>query len=251
MPQTYLLYNLFNMKKIFLLMALLLPFTIDSYCKDNGGPVTHEEHEYVDLGLPSGTLWATCNVGANSPEEYGGHFAWGETETKESYYPRDYKWGEGLERMTKYITNFIVHYHRIPNIDHPYRGYVDNKIELDPEDDAATVNWGPQWCTPTKAQLDELQERCTWYKAIVNSVDGCLVRGSNGNAIFLPAAGKSCGKTWHGGPYGAYWSRMINPEEPFWAYLIVFDMRRNRIYKESTEFRSFGASVRAVRVSQD
>ena len=239
------------MKKTFLVMALLLPFTIDSYGNDNDEPVTREEHEYVDLGLPSGTLWATCNVGANRPEDYGGHFAWGETETKESYFPGNYKWGEGLEIMTKYITNFIVHYHRIPKVDHPYRGYVDNKTELDPEDDAATVNWGPQWRTPTKCQLDELWEKCTWYMAIINGVSGYLVRGPNGNAIFLPAAGKSSGKIWYGGPYGSYWSRMITPEEPFWAYLIIFDIRKNKVFMESTEIRSFGASVRAVRVSQD
>ena len=219
-------------------MAWLMPLSANA----------SDVHEWVDLGLPSGTLWATCNVGANSTEEHGDHFAWGETEAKESYLPANYKWGEGLERMTKYITNFIVHYHRIPKIDHPYRGYVDNKTELDPEDDAATVNWGPEWRTPTKAQLDELQERCTWYKAIINSVNGYLVRGPNGNAIFLPTTGKD---GWYGGPLGNYWSSTLYSDQPFWAHRISFDIRMYKVYIENIEFRSSGASVRAVRVSQN
>ena len=86
-------------------------------------------HEYVDLGLPSGTLWATCNVGANSPEEYGNHFAWGETTPKEFYSWGTYKWCNGTANsLTKYCYD-------------SKWGTVDNNIELVHEDDAAHVNW--------------------------------------------------------------------------------------------------------------
>ena len=114
-------------------------------------PVTPpDEHEWVDLGLPSGTLWATCNVGADNPEDYGDYFAWGETEPKVIYNWSTYKWCNGsVNTMTKYCT------------DSGY-GTVDNKTELDPADDAATVNWGTSWRMPTLEQLDELLTKCTW-----------------------------------------------------------------------------------------
>ena len=90
----------------------------------------HNGHEYVDLGLPSGTKWATCNVGASSPEDYGEYYAWGETETKSTYDWRTYKWCKGSnDTMTKYCTSSS-------------SGTVDNKTVLDPEDDVAHVKWG-------------------------------------------------------------------------------------------------------------
>ena len=96
---------------------------------------TSEEHEYVDLGLPSGTLWATCNVGASKPEEYGDYYAWGETEPKEVYDWSTYRWcNGGRTSLTKYNTKSSY-------------GIVDNKTELELEDDAAYVNWGPSWHT--------------------------------------------------------------------------------------------------------
>ena len=101
-------------------------------------------HEYVDLDLPSGTLWATCNVGAEKPEEYGDYFAWGETKTKENYDWSTYKWCNGSEyELTKYCVSGRY-------------GTVDNKTELLPEDDAATANWGSNWCMPTVEQIEEL-----------------------------------------------------------------------------------------------
>jgi hypothetical protein len=129
----------------------------------------------VDLGLPSGTLWATCNVGANAPEEFGHQFAWGETAPKETYNWYTYKWCEdGL--LTKYCNNSS-------------DGTVDNKIELDPEDDAAYVNWGPSWRMPTVEQLVELYSNCTQQWTELNGVKGILVTGPNGNSIFLPLGG--------------------------------------------------------------
>ncbi len=156
-------------------------------------------HEYVDLGLPSGTLWATTNVGATNPEDYGDYFGWGETVPygKEdlsnamnynyagtyvkTYYNWDtYKWCEGAyNTMTKYCTNSI----------YGYNGFVDDKSELDPEDDAATANWGSKWQMPSEDQLYELQTNCTRNWTQRNNVNGCELVGPNGNSIFLPAAG--------------------------------------------------------------
>ena len=99
-----------------------------------------QEHEYVDLGLPSGTQWATMNIGANAPEEYGDYFAWGETEPKDYYDWGTYKWCMGnYNTMTKYCT--ISGY--------GYNGFNDGKTELDPEDDAATAAWGAGWRMPS------------------------------------------------------------------------------------------------------
>lgn len=132
-------------------------------------------HEYVDLGLPSGLKWATCNVGASSPEEYGDYFAWGETEPKDIYSWDTYKWCNGSKNsLTKYCE-------------------VDNKIILDPEDDAAYVNWGGAWRMPTSAEYKELIDQCSWTWTTQNGVKGYLVVGSNGNSIFFPAAGDSDG----------------------------------------------------------
>ena len=134
-----------NMKKILFLMAIALPFVFISSCgddKDKDEPVTPDNHEYVDLGLPSGTLWATCNIGASIPEDMGDYFAWGETAPKEKYDMDNYKWYDSSsDKLTKYCT------------DDKY-GTVDNKTELLPEDDAAYVNWGPMWRMPTDYRGD-------------------------------------------------------------------------------------------------
>lgn len=133
--------------------------------------------EAVDLGLS--VKWATCNVGASSPEEYGDYFAWGETEPKEVYDWSTYKWCEGTSTtLTKYNTISS-------------DGTVDNKTVLEPEDDAATANWGGAWRMPTDAEMTELREQCTWTWTTLNGVDGYKVTSkSNGNSIFFPAAGR-------------------------------------------------------------
>ena len=137
----------------------------------------HDEHDYVDLGLPSGTLWATCNVGAYSPEDYGDYFAWGETKPKTTYSWNTYKWCNGSrETLTKYCTSSSY-------------GIVDNKVLLEPEDDAAYVNWGPSWCMPTYMQIQELNNNCYSQLTTLNGVNGWLFTGPNGNSLFLPATG--------------------------------------------------------------
>lgn len=147
--------------------------------------------EAVDLGLPSGLKWAIFNVGATKPEEYGGYFAWGETEPKSHYNWSTYKWCNGSKySITKY------------NINARY-GTVDNKTILDPEDDAAHVNWGGSWRMPTYEEWTELKTLCTWTWTSQNGVNGRKVTGPNGNSIFLPAAGSGPN---YAGSYGYYWS---------------------------------------------
>ena len=236
------------MKKILLLLAIILPFAFDSYSKE---PVSPDTHEWVDLGLPSGTLWATCNVGANSPEEYGDYFAWGEISTKESYDYRTYKWYDrsNYEWLTKYSTNTDngcpCNYHRA----HANDGFIDGKTELEPEDDAATVNWGPQWRMPTQAQQYELLWKCTWNWAQMNGVNGYLVIGPNGKTIFLPAAGRSYGKKGEKvGSEGCYWSCEQFTGYSRYAYEIFF----NKYHAQGDHtFRSDGFSVRPVRAPQN
>ena len=129
----------------------------------------------VDLGLS--VKWASCNVGANKPEEYGDYFAWGEVKPKSVYNWTTYKYCKGTNKtMTKYSTD-------------SYYGIVDNKTTLEAQDDAATANWGGAWRMPTKAEQDELRTKCTWVWTTLNGVNGYKVIGSNGNSIFLPAAG--------------------------------------------------------------
>ena len=195
---------------------------------------------YVDLGLPSGTLWATMNIGASSPEDYGDHFAWGETQPKDVYNWSTYKWGNGSSsKMTKYCTDSSF----------GNNGFVDNKTELDPEDDAATANWGPEWRTPTKEQEDELRNECIWQWTTQNGVNGYQVTSKHNSAsLFLPAAGTRNGNDLsNAGARGTYWSRTLYNDIPRNAnYLYFFsDAVRWEYYG-----RQYGFSVRAVRAPQ-
>ena len=198
----------------------------------NQGDV-YNDHEYVDLGLPSGTKWATCNVGASSPEEYGDYYAWGETETKSYYAWSTYKLCKGSSStMTKYCT------------DSDY-GTVDNKTVLDTEDDVAHVKWGGDWRMPTDAEMAELREKCTWTWTTQNGKYGYKVTSkSNGNNIFLPAAGyRLSSSLFDAGTYGYYWSASLDESYPIIAWYVYFyssDIDRNGSY------RGFGRSVRPV-----
>lgn len=149
---------------------------------NNNMPKMHNGHEYVDLGLPSGLKWATCNVDALSPEDCGGYYAWGETEEKaENLYTWDtWKWVILNEQ------GFIVS--QIKYNSDPSRGPVDNKIVLDPEDDVASVKWGGRWRMPTIYEFGELWGLFSW--ATKNGMPGQEVRGHNGKTIFIPAAGQ-------------------------------------------------------------
>ena len=161
-------------------------------------------HEYVDLGLPSGTLWATMNVGANAPEEYGDYFAWAETEPKESYSWNSYKYcfNGNDDIMTKY------------NCDEG-SDYEDFCGSLKPEDDAAIVNWVDKWQTPGMSEFYELYDDTytTTIWSTLNGVNGMKITSkTNGNSIFLPAAGfYGSGGLNNAGSYGYYWSSELGP----------------------------------------
>lgn len=196
--------------------------------------------EWVDLGLPSGTLWATCNVGANSPEEFGDYFAWGETFSKDYYDWSTYKWCiGGLGTITKYCYDD----------NSGYNVFIDFKAELDPEDDVAYVHWGPSWRMPSYEQQKELAEHCTWIWTTQNGVNGCLVIGPNGNSIFLPATGYRWKESLDGaGSFGTYWSRMLYKDYSILSLSLGFDSNGAVCGKSD---RSIGIPVRAVRVTQD
>ena len=162
-------------------------------------------HAYVDLGLPSGTLWATMNVGATSPEDYGDYFAWGEVTGKTYFSWSNYKYCNGTyDSMTKYCTN-------------EKNGNVDNKTELELSDDAARHNWEGSWRIPSKAQLYELYDKCIWTWITQNGINGYLVSSKkNGNSIFLPAAGLYSGEDMpHGSYAGYYWSRSLDIQHKY------------------------------------
>ena len=163
--------------------------------------------EAVDLGL--GVKWANMNVGAISPEDYGDYFAWGETQPKSIYNWSTYKWCNGsYDTQTKYITNSRY-------------GTVDNKTVLDPEDDAAHVNWGGSWRMPTDAEWTELRTKCTWTWTSENGVHGTLVTGPNGKSIFLPEAGRRNDTGLIAG-WGYYWSSSFPMDDQFYAFGVSF-----------------------------
>ena len=187
-------------------------------------------HDYVDLGLS--VKWATCNVGASVPEEYGGYYAWGETEEKDSYDLSTYKWCNGSSTsMTKYCTSSNY-------------GTVDNKTNLDPEDDVAHVKWGGTWRMPTLDEQKELLNNCTWNWTTQNGVNGYKVTGPNGNSIFLPAAGYRNGtETNRSDSYGYYWSSSLYSDNCSNAYYFYFSSN-NHIRSYSSRY--YGRTVRPV-----
>ena len=140
-----------------------------------------ENCEYVDLNLPSGLLWATCNVGATTSEEFGGYFAWGEILPKDIYDWNTYKYCyDDRYQLTKYCDD----------TEYGYNGFTDNLTELMADDDVARVCWGDAWRMPKFSEWLELYENTTLDEnAIQNGVKGWLFTASNGKSVFLPAAG--------------------------------------------------------------
>lgn len=189
-------------------------------------------HEWVDLGLPSGTLWATCNVGANSPEEYGNYFAWGETKPRKKF-----AWSAYFDTEDKGRT---------------FKKYNNNGglTELLPEDDAATANWGSGWQMPSFDQVDELTEMnyTTIEWMTLNGKYGCKITSkSNGKSIFLPAAGYRDGKSLNeAGSDGYYWSRSLYTRHSDIACSLYF--ASDAILTRLGDYRYYGQGVRPVRV---
>ena len=183
----------------------------------------------VDLGLS--VKWASCNVGATAPEEYGGYYAWGETEEKSDYSWDTYKYYNSTSTsMTKYCTRVAY-------------GTVDNKTTLEPTDDVATVKWGGSWRMPTNDEQQELKNKCTWTWTTLNGVSGYRVTGPNGNSIFLPAAGYRYGtEVYNQDPMGYYWPSSLDSDN-YRAYYFVF---YRGYYELFSTFRYSGFSVRPV-----
>jgi len=199
-----------------------------------GWTVLTSGKEYVDLGLS--VKWATCNVGAAKPEEYGDYYAWGETETKSNYDWSTYKYCNGSEdTLTKYCA------------DSEY-GTVDNKTVLEPDDDVAHVKLGGNWRMPTDAEWTELRKNCTWTWTTVKGVKGRLVtsnkKGYTDKSIFLPAAGcRDTMELYSIGSYGDYWSSSHHPSRSNYAWDVYF---YSDIVNRSIFYRCSGLSVRPV-----
>ena len=174
----------------------------------------HNGHEFVDLGLPSGLKWATCNVGATKPEEYGDYFAWGEIKPKQRYDDDNYT-------------------------------YKSNPETLPLSADAANVNWGGKWRMPTRAEQDELRNYCTWERTTLNGIEGYkVISKKNGNSIFLPAAGYRVNSNlYDAGSYGLYWSSLLYTSNSSNAYYLYF---LSSVVVWNNDYRYFGLSVRPV-----
>ena len=202
-------------------------------CESDNLKDSSKTHEWVDLGLS--VKWATCNVGATKPEEYGDYFAWGETEPKTIYTWSTYKWCNGSEdALTKYCTSSDY-------------GTVDNKTVLELADDAARANWGGAWRMPTDDEWTELRENCTWAwkNAYKGTTAGCLVTSNiNGNSIFLPATGvRDNDDLYDEGSYGDYRSSSLYTDNPNDAWSVVFHSDYVDMYDCD---RYYGHSVRPV-----
>ena len=188
----------------------------------------------VDLGLS--VYWGTTNIGASKPEDYGDYYAWGETEPKESYSWSTYKYGTSSSGpFFKYNTSDSY-------------GTVDNKTVLEPEDDVARVKLGGEWRMPTDAEWTELRTKCTWtWTTNYNGtgVKGQIVTATNGNSIFLPAAGyRRDTKLYDAGSYGYYWSSSLNTDKPSIAWYVNFNS--GTVRRRDYGYRSYGQSVRPV-----
>lgn len=192
------------------------------------------ESEYVDLGLPSGTLWAKCNVGAATPEAAGDYYAWGETDVKSVYNDDNYKYSEGrytfdAEKLLKYNAN-------------------DNKVELELADDVANLKLGGQWRMPSAEEFEELKSQCTWtWNAEKKGYD--IKSKTNENSIFLPAAGgRNHTEDVVGlGKSGNYWSRSVN-ERSGAGYAAFLSLSETTGINVLGSAYTFGYSVRPVYV---
>ena len=197
-------------------------------CPDSNHP------HMIDLGLPSGTKWACCNVGASKPEEYGGYYAWGEISEKSKYDWSTYKWGD-YNSLTKYCkeSNY---------------GIVDNKKTLDLSDDVANVKWGVLWRMPTEDELEELINYCTSLWAKQEGINGMRFIGNNGGAIFFPAAGEKLLGHYNAEEEGYYWtSSLVEYAVSWYAERFYFTSLGIDLESGSSTGRSAGYCVRPIR----
>ncbi|MBP5364826.1 MAG: hypothetical protein J6Y82_02745 [Bacteroidales bacterium] len=194
-------------------------------------------HAYVDLGLPSGTLWATCNIGAKAPMDYGKYFAWGETAPKKDwtcYNWENYKYCNGTHNsITKYCDRK----------QYGNKGFTDKLKALEPADDAAVALWGDEWRMPTYNDATELLQHCKCDIIRLNDFDVCRFTGSNGNYLLLPAAGH-LGPIDDGiGKYGRYWLSSIGTSQPDYVWCIFSNSENCGL---TDEHRRYGLTIRPV-----
>ena len=195
-------------------------------------------HEYVDLGLS--VKWATVNIGANNPYDSGDYYAWGELESKDIYSWGTYKYCAGTSyTLKKYCLDSSI----------GSKGYSDDKIVLDPEDDIASVSWGKKWRIPTVDEFRELMDNSTWTWGKLNGVYGHkLTSKKNGKSIFLPAAGSYMesvifNKVLFNADNGYYWTSSLDPSNSPNASYYCFGVDFRDIYERE---RIYGRTVRAV-----
>ncbi len=186
-------------------------------------------HKFYDLGLPSGALWAACNVEAEDdlPSDGGDYYAWGETSSKSKGYSwSTYKWGTSSDALTKYTST-------------------DGLTTLESSDDAATQAWGDGCRMPTQAECKELVEQCTWeWQEDYDGSQGYKVTGPGGLYIFLPSAGyRSSGSSVYNSESGFYWSSSLDTDSNENAYIMNFDSESRQAVAKS---RVFGYSIRPV-----
>ena len=199
-----------------------------------GGGSDTTDPKAVNLGLPSGTLWASMNVGATSAEEFGSYFAWGETTVSSYYGWNSYKWsGNTQTSMTKYCTSATY-------------GTVDGKTQLDLDDDAAHAAWGGDWHTPTIGDIEELINNTTNEWVTINGATGCRFKSkTNGNSIFLPAAGYYIGSSLGNvGLMGCYWSSTLQENEQYAAKILY--VASGTAASDYNFYRYVGQPVRPV-----
>lgn len=218
------MYNFMKRYTSALLLAFCLVACEPCQIDENYMPCTQEGHMHaVDLGLS--VKWACCNVGADSPEDFGGYYAWGETEEKTFYEDPTYKW---LDSATG---DFIKYNDE------------DGKTVLDSEDDVAQAMSGNGWRMPTQAEMQELMDKCTWEWTAVNGVNGYKVSG-NGNSIFLPAAGSYNNiSIMYQGNRGCYLSSTLFDEDIELGCCLGFN---EKAYYPINDYRTKGHTVRPV-----
>ena len=203
--------------------------TVYTNCPDDKHP------HIIDLGLPSGTKWACCNVGASAPENYGNYYAWGEVQTKNYFGASTYQFA---------VVNSVGNLYDAAT--EQYYSYTDIGTDIEGTNyDAATFNWGAPWRMPTFEQCLELINNCSWEWTSQNDVFGQKIIGPNAGTIFLPAAGYR----WYSdlgsaGSYGVYWSSTINEIIQDYANFFDFESKGADTYNND---RSYGFPVRPVR----
>lgn len=210
------------------MMSLTFCFVVISCSKDDDGGGSEDKAPSsviaVDLGLS--VKWANCNLGATTPEEYGGYYAWGETTPKTDYSSNTFIW-DGFSNSSLQS-----------------QGVIDSNGNLKAAYDAAAKNWGGKWRMPTSSEITELKTKCTWTWTALNGISGYKVVGSNGNSIFLPAVGYRYNTSvYEAGTYGNFWSSTYNCEDE--AYRLLFSSSTNS-FGSSSGYCCCGSGIRPV-----